>query len=411
MKKSLMLLLTGTLLCVLFFCLFFGQAIFHLTTGEVTLCSAFGAGFVGVFLFLCYRLLDLPVFRRFLHGDDTYVYIDEFKTQDFPPNHPDHPDRQRLFGLIDTSGTWLNDRSFLHLSGFREGVAIAGRRIILGKNGEEKHHFAADARISLYHQFNEGMVPFCHYAERDQSWGFMNQAGEKILKPQFSHVRSFHEGLAAVEMGGKWGYVDKQGNWPIPPRFSGMHFPAHDFHHGLAAVFSGEAWGYINCRGEFVIAPVFSHAEDFREELAFVHLNGKHCYIDPTGKSVIDLGDCLGKRFSEGFARFRDHDRWGYLNRSGERVIEAQYRLARNFSDGVAAVQCLNLENQFITHAGRIALPGVFAEAKSFGDGLAPVRKELESWGFIDRTGGQVIPPQFEFAEPFSEGFALVSRD
>ena len=405
-----MVLLAGMLLCAAFFCLFFGQPAFHLTTQELALCAIFSLIALGVFLFLCHRLLDLPSFRRLFAEDDTFSYRDPCKIRDFQPNDPDEPDRQRFFNVIDSSGVWLNEHSYNHLSSFREGVAVAGRRIILGKDGQELCHFSGDSRIALHHHFHEGFAPFCHYAERNQAWGFLTPSGEKVIKAQFTHARSFHDGRAAVEISGKWGYIDTHGEMIIKPRFFGMHFPAHDFHQGLAAVFTGEAWGYINPGGELVIPASYSHAEDFSEHLAFVRQGENHGYIDPTGKLVIDLGPCLGKAFVEGLARFRDQDRWGFIDHTGKRVIEPEYRQARDFSEGLVAVQCLNLENRFVNRHGSVVVPGIFAEAKSFREGLAPVRQEQEQWGFIDREVQYLISPRFEFAEPFSEGFALVSR-
>src|SRR5207249_1477743 len=96
---------------------------------------------------------------------------------------------------------------------------------------------------------------------------------------------AFHEGLAAVRLGDKWGYIDKQGMLVISPRFD----RASMFAEGLAAVEidrTGDRsavcqtddascvgkWGYIDKRGTLVIAAQFDAAEGFREGLARVEL-------------------------------------------------------------------------------------------------------------------------------------------
>jgi len=39
-------------------------------------------------------------------------------------------------------------------------------------------------------------------------WGFINQKNEMVVKPQFQEVRDFSEGLAAVKINGYWGFMD-----------------------------------------------------------------------------------------------------------------------------------------------------------------------------------------------------------
>lgn len=39
-------------------------------------------------------------------------------------------------------------------------------------------------------------------------WGFINQKNEMVVKPQFDEVRNYSEGLAAVRVNGFWGYIN-----------------------------------------------------------------------------------------------------------------------------------------------------------------------------------------------------------
>jgi hypothetical protein len=59
----------------------------------------------------------------------------------------------------------------------------------------------------------------------------------------------FSEGLAAVQIGGKWGYIDKTGKIVIEPRTLNS---AKDFHNGLAYIVTknGEH-GYIDKAGSY----------------------------------------------------------------------------------------------------------------------------------------------------------------
>jgi hypothetical protein len=53
-----------------------------------------------------------------------------------------------------------------------------------------------------------------------------------IIEPQFEEAGIFSEGLAAIEINGKWGYIDKSGKLVIEPQFT----DAWNFSEGLAPV-------------------------------------------------------------------------------------------------------------------------------------------------------------------------------
>ncbi|MEG4518472.1 MULTISPECIES: WG repeat-containing protein [unclassified Microcoleus] len=42
-------------------------------------------------------------------------------------------------------------------------------------------------------------------------WGYINQAGQWAIAPQFSVAGSFSEGLAAVKRDGKSGFINQTG--------------------------------------------------------------------------------------------------------------------------------------------------------------------------------------------------------
>jgi hypothetical protein len=52
----------------------------------------------------------------------------------------------------------------------------------------------------------------------------------------------FSEGLARVQVGEKWGFIDKTGNLVIQPQFD----EASEFSEGLARVRIGDKWGFVS---------------------------------------------------------------------------------------------------------------------------------------------------------------------
>jgi hypothetical protein len=75
-----------------------------------------------------------------------------------------------------------------------------------------------------------------------------------------------------------YGFVDRQGQLAIEPRFG----EAHPFSEGFAVVRTrkttvygmGDSWGYIDKRGNYRIKPHFNEAWPFKGGVAKVHLGG-----------------------------------------------------------------------------------------------------------------------------------------
>lgn len=121
-------------------------------------------------------------------------------------------------------------------------------------------------------------------------WGLVS--GNIHVKPAFSEISAFHEGLAAAAITKgeqqKFGFIDVKGNWVIQPEYDA----ANDFSHGLAAVRKGALvgglWGYVDAKGREVIKPQFRFAYNFIGEIALVLKDNKKLLINREGKTLID---------------------------------------------------------------------------------------------------------------------------
>ena len=104
-----------------------------------------------------------------------------------------------------------------------------------------------------------------------------------MIAPEFDFASDFAEGLAAVLVGQKWGYVNATGKLVIPPQFD----YAADFAEGLAAVKLGDKTGFIDTNGQQQILPQFQNAGAFSEGWAWVQVEtpagSRWRYIDKAG--------------------------------------------------------------------------------------------------------------------------------
>ena len=197
---------------------------------------------------------------------------------------------------------------------------------------------------------------------------------DERIEKFFNNGLPFSEGLAGVQSGGQWGFIDLMGNYVISPMFERVG----SFHDGLAPARKNGLWGYIDVRGNFVIEPKFMRANDFHEGLAAVYINA----------------------------------RWGYINKEGKYAIKPSYHEAGNFVYGLAPVRTkTNYRGWgYISTRNKFSIPRRYNTAGDFGDGLAPVAGDRR-WGYVNVRGEWEIAAQFDDARSFSEGLAAVKRE
>lgn len=103
--------------------------------------------------------------------------------------------------------------------------------------------------------------------EVNGKYGYIDKNGNYLIKPQFSMAQPFSEGLAFVERNGATFYINKKGAKVIQGFTAGGLFKG-----GLAPASTGQRYGYINTSGRFVVKPQLYWANEFNGELAEITL-------------------------------------------------------------------------------------------------------------------------------------------
>jgi hypothetical protein len=204
--------------------------------------------------------------------------------------------------------------------------------------------------------------------------------------------------------------------------FDVIHFG--DFKDGLAMIDDGKKVGFINRQGEWVIPPKYEIGEDFSEGLTFVRKDGKTLLINSSGKLIkkLDRHTVTG-RFSEGFAQC------GYLTIDGESILMAfinqngivvtSFDEPRQITNPHKIIDedddlscnlarfCVNGKYGYRTVLHAEVIPPIYDTAQRFTEELAAVSLN-DKCGFIDIEGKVQITFEFEYANRFSEGLAAV---
>ena len=120
-------------------------------------------------------------------------------------------------------------------------------------------------------------------------FGFIDEAGNWVIKPKFSEANDFTEGFARVELDYHlYGFIKPDGSWLVKPKFK----EASDFSEGFAAVLLDGKWGYIKSDGKWLVKPRFYDAGSFEYGIAVVE-DDDFYVIDKTGKRALARGEKL----------------------------------------------------------------------------------------------------------------------
>lgn len=152
-----------------------------------------------------------------------------------------------------------------------------------------------------------------------------------VIQPTFDNAEMFSEGLSAVKVGDKYGFIDEKGNYVLPLR---PYEYLGSVHSGLAGFRTNDKYGFINTEGKEIIKPQFEWVDEFSEQLCVVRIdNGKpgtckHGYIDKTEKIIIDLQFQYATKFENGQAKFELNNLWGTIGITGKIIEQAKHNSA-----------------------------------------------------------------------------------
>lgn len=230
-------------------------------------------------------------------------------------------------------------------------------------------------------------------------------------EPMFEEAQGFGaNGLAPVRVEGKFGYINRAGEWVVRPE---LDFADHFLNEPHAAAGKDGKFGAIAADGT-VLVPFAYESGVALPGFGFLLYDGKAWAIaDRRGKTLTAfqfqaLGNQLS-RVSEGLIPAKHDERWGFASaETGAWVVPARYDAVGRMSEGLANF-ILGEKIGYVNSTGRVVVEPLFERADEFTEGLAAVQLDGR-WGYIDKQGAFAIAPVFDRARKFHHGHALVTR-
>ncbi len=230
------------------------------------------------------------------------------------------------------------------------------------------------------------------------------QTREEIIPPRFDRAMPFSEGLAAVSISGRFGYVDERGNVVIEPRFD----LGGDFIHGLAEVVIDKKAGVINNKGEIIVQPMFNRA------------------IPLTNEVIVATEGAWVSGYYEGFEKLPSlaesilSRAAGLYHVNGYWIRKPELRNVRALDkEGGSLIWVSERSNNddlygLMSASGEWIVPPQYIHVQQISDDYAIVRKRVDGVllsGAIDRTGQLVVPLQPRSLSYWRNGWGIARED
>ncbi len=190
---------------------------------------------------------------------------------------------------------------------------------------------------------------------------------------------------------------------------------------GLFAINVDGKHGFMDKSGRSVIAPQFDEVGGFAEGLSAVRVGTKWGYVDTKGTLTItpQFDDVRPFRYGRAAVKLccgawfapDNNNRFGFIGEDGKYIHSPDFLWVSylGFNGDLAPVKTAEGNIGFVNRAGEVVMSGKFNSVNDvgFSEGLAPVASSGK-WGYVDSAGEWIVNPQFEGAQGFSGGLAPV---
>ncbi len=158
------------------------------------------------------------------------------------------------WGFINKKGKWeIQPKYDVSWEGFETGVAIVGKDMCPIPNTHVDVQrvgsgFLVARRAGSDPDFDESITPLeiGYFAYPDYRFSIISREGKPVVDKQFDHVGPLSDGARTARIDGKFGFIDNQGNTILKPQYKA----ADSFSEGLALVKEGATKPRLTERNE-----------------------------------------------------------------------------------------------------------------------------------------------------------------
>lgn len=219
-------------------------------------------------------------------------------------------------------------------------------------NTENVEYYIQNHKVGLRDKSTHKIIVGCKYDyiggynqterstfKRNNLFGYLDNRGVEIIKPQYQKANSFTtDGYASIMKNDKWGVINKSGEIIISCKYDDIG----SIKYGAIVASQNGKWFIINLKGEQISKEYDEKFSISDDGFSSVKTNGQSGVIDKNGKVVIPCKytNCY---LTEGLVMVQENEKWGYLDFDGRVIIPIACSSANHFYDGVALIERDNI--------------------------------------------------------------------
>ncbi|MGC8729415.1 MAG: FlgO family outer membrane protein [Elusimicrobiales bacterium] len=310
-------------------------------------------------------------------------------------------------GICHYDGSILLEGNYLRTFPFSEGIARIQRL--------DKKYFYVDRTGKNISRFKDGMHEYVMFFYDGKDFGegvavikgngdsdfysLLDKNGKIAVEYIFyDYVYSFSEGLASVREKGKYGFIDKNNNLIVTPKYEDAYW----FENGVAKVKLNGKWGVVDKKGKEIIKPIYDEVGYFKNNLVDVKFGNKSGVFSVNGKEVVPV-KYDGIVIYDKFFIVEDKNKKGVLALNGKEIIPAIYDDIYLIEEGLFNA-VLNNKSRVLDIDGKEIIPTSYS---CFGEDIFTVGLK-GSYRFVDKHGKILFEIKADDAGCFKEGLAYV---
>ena len=168
-------------------------------------------------------------------------------------------------------------------------------------------------------------------------------------------------------------------------------------------------FGWMDLKGVPIITAQYSSVGFFKEDLAWVEMEGKYGFVNKANELVIPCQFSSVTDFEKGRAIVEIAEKYGCIDRNGKYIIPVIYEDLGTYTEGLHYMQIDGVYG-YIDGKGKTLIAPQFDEAYSFSNGKAFVKLNNKT-GIIDSYGAYVLQPEFDEVALFTDSLYVLKNE
>ncbi|MFK7949771.1 MAG: WG repeat-containing protein [Saprospiraceae bacterium] len=245
--------------------------------------------------------------------------------------------------------------------------------------------------------------------KKNGKYGFINHDGEMITKFEYTTAQHHNDKLVLVQKEDKFTFLDKN-------ILSGRHFDfagniefeeeydmvISSYTDNYSIVMTGGRYGYIDENGEQVIPLMYEEVTIFNGQFAAVKIDNKWGAIDRSNGKMIDFKYQKMRPFDENNTVVKKGKKWGIIDIQEKAILPIKYKHISNFNTDKVALAKKGKSWGLINQKGKTLidfeydLDENYIDLLQITDGYVWLKKD-GLWGTVDLNHNIIIP--FKYSE------------